>query len=295
MSMAPKERFEFYTNIFNEYVECLIPGYDCHQKELYESMYYSLSAGGKRIRPMLCIEFCRVCGGNINAALPFAAALEMIHTYSLIHDDLPCMDNDDLRRGKPTNHKVYGEAIALLAGDALLTFAIEYALKSADKVDAKTVISALDILVKAAGPNGMVGGQVVDLKSENIRIPIDKLNELHKMKTGALIRASVQIGCTLAGADEAAIKAASEYSEKIGLAFQIKDDILDVEGNSQKLGKTIGKDEQSKKSTYVTHFGLNGAKNKLVQLTNEAKSSLSVIEDNEFLLFLTDFLLNRES
>jgi geranylgeranyl diphosphate synthase type II len=281
--MTPSERFKFYTDVINEYVECLIPGYECHQKELYDSMYYSLSAGGKRIRPMLCIEFCRVCNGDINASLPFAAALEMIHTYSLIHDDLPCMDNDDLRRGKPTNHKVFGEATALLAGDALFTYAVEYALKSADKIDAKKVLNALDVLVKAAGPNGMVGGQIVDLKSEKLKIPIDKLDALHKMKTGALITASVKIGCILAGADENILNAAIDYSQKIGLAFQIKDDILDVEGDVKKLGKNTGGDEQSKKSTYVTHFGLNGAKKKLSELTAEAKKSISSIEDNEFL------------
>ncbi|MBQ1435762.1 MAG: polyprenyl synthetase family protein, partial [Clostridia bacterium] len=251
--MTPENRFDFYSQMLKEYFECVITPKEGYHKELYDSMIYSLTAGGKRIRPMLCLEFCRTLGGDVNAAIPFAAALEMIHTYSLIHDDLPCMDDDDLRRGKPTNHKVFGEAMALLAGDALLTKAFEYATKAADKVSADRVVKAIAVLAEAAGSDGMVGGQVIDLKSEGLKIPIEKLDTLHKMKTGAMIKASVQIGCIIAGESEGKIyDAATEYSAHIGLGFQIKDDILDVEGSTEKLGKAVGRDEKSNKSTYVT-------------------------------------------
>lgn len=293
--MTPKERFDFYSQLLNEYFECVVPVRECYYTELYDSMIYSLTAGGKRIRPMLCLEFCRALGGDMNAAMPFAAALELIHTYSLIHDDLPCMDDDDLRRGKPTNHKVYGEATALLAGDALLTLAFEYATRAEQKVPAERVVRAIKTLAHAAGSDGMVGGQVIDLKSEGLKIPIEKLNELHKLKTGAMICASVQIGCILAGVHEGKVfDAATNYASNIGLAFQIKDDILDVEGNTEKLGKSVGRDEKSNKSTYVTFYGLGGAKKKLNEATNEAKKSLEDIPDNEFLHYLTDFLLNRD-
>jgi len=293
--MTPQERFNFYSEFLKEYFECVVPGRECNYTELFDSMIYSLTAGGKRIRPMLCIEFCRALGGDINAAMPFAAALELIHTYSLIHDDLPCMDNDDLRRGKPTNHKVYGEANALLAGDALLTFAFEYATKAEGKIPADRIVRAIKVLSKAAGFDGMVGGQVMDLKYEGLKIPIEKLNELHRLKTGALICAAVQIGCIVAGVTEGELfDNATTYALNIGVGFQIKDDILDVEGDTEKLGKSVGRDAKSNKSTYVTFYGIGGAKKKLNEATAEAKKSLESIPNNEFLNYLTDFLLNRD-
>ncbi|MBQ3378856.1 MAG: polyprenyl synthetase family protein [Clostridia bacterium] len=293
--MTPENRFDFYSQMLKEYFDCVIAPIEGYHKEINDAMIYSLTAGGKRIRPMLCIEFCRVMGGDINAAMPFAAALEMLHTASLIHDDLPCMDDDDLRRGRPTNHKVFGEAMALLAGDALILKAFEYATKSSDKIPADRVVKAIKVFAEAAGSEGMTGGQVIDLKSEGLKIPIEKLDKLHKMKTGAMIRASVQMGCIAAGVCEGKLyDAATEYSGHIGLGFQIKDDILDVEGSTEKLGKAVGRDEKSNKSTYVTFYGVNGAKKKLTEVTNKAKDCLKEIPDNEFLQYLTDFLLNRD-
>ncbi|MBQ1435623.1 MAG: polyprenyl synthetase family protein [Clostridia bacterium] len=293
--MTPENRFEFYTQMLTEYFDCVITPIEGFHKEINDAMIYSLTAGGKRIRPMLCLEFCRALGGDVGAAMPFAAALEMIHTSSLIHDDLPCMDDDDLRRGKPTNHKVFGEAMAVLAGDALILKAFEYMTRSAEKIPAEHVVKAVRVLAEAVGSEGMVGGQVIDLKSEGIKIPIEKLDKLHKMKTGAMIKASVQLGCIAAGVTEGPLyDAATEYSGHIGLGFQIKDDILDVEGNTEKLGKAVGRDEKSNKSTYVTFYGVNGAKKKLVEITNKAKECLKDIPDNDFLQYLTDFLLNRD-
>ena len=198
-------------------------------KTLVDSMRYSLTAGGKRVRPMLAIEFSKLCGGNEEAVMPFACALEMIHTYSLIHDDLPCMDNDDLRRGKPTNHKVFGEAAALLGGSGLLTLAFETVLsEKAVKLNGyEKCVKAGRLLAECAGVNGMLGGQIIDLESENKQVPVEHLRVMDDKKTGALIKAACILGCISAGADEEKIKAAEIYAENIGIAFQIVDDILE--------------------------------------------------------------------
>lgn len=220
---------------------------------LHEAVRYSLFAGGKRLRPALVLGAAEIISGDDAPALPPACAIEMIHTYSLIHDDLPAMDNDDFRRGKPTSHKVYGEAIAILAGDALLTMAFDVAAQSGHP-------RVVQELAQAAGAAGMVGGQVMDLQSENQRLTLEQLRRLHEMKTGALIRVAVRCGAMVAGADAAQLDALTRYGEHIGLAFQIADDILDVVGDQQRLGKAVGADAAHNKSTYPALLGLDRAR-----------------------------------
>ncbi len=228
---------------------------------LRDAIAYSLFAGGKRLRPALALGAADMICGNDHAALPIACALEMIHTYSLIHDDLPSMDNDDLRRGKPTSHKVYGEAIAILAGDALLTLAFDAAADCGD-------VRVIREIANAAGAQGMVGGQAIDLESENLRLGVTALRALHARKTGALIRVAVRAGAMVAGAANAQIDALTRYGEAIGLAFQIADDILDVVGDEHAIGKPVGSDEAKNKSTYPAAVGLDAAR----QLASEAVS-----------------------
>lgn len=261
---------------------------------MLDAMAYSLSNGGKRIRPVLTLEFCRVCGGDYKTAIPFAIALEMIHTYSLIHDDLPCMDNDDMRRGKPSSHKVYGEANALLAGDGLLTLAFETAL-SADFDAEKKSKAALE-LAKAAGVSGMIGGQVMDLANEQKTASLDEIILTEKLKTGALIKVAAAMGCIAAGATEEQINAAQTYCENIGLAFQIVDDILDVTGDETMLGKPIGSDSGNGKSTFVSLLGLEKSAGYARELTASAKSALNIFGDEgEFLSELADKLSERKN
>ena len=237
------------------------------------AMGYSLTAGGKRIRPALTLAFCRACGGDWEKALPLACALEMLHTYSLIHDDLPCMDNDDMRRGKPSCHKAFGEDTALLAGDGLLTAAFQTIL-SAD-LPAETIRQAGLALARAAGPAGMIGGQVMDLANEGRAVDAARLRETDMLKTGALIRAAAAMGCIAAGAPEELRKAADRYAADIGLAFQIVDDILDTVGDPATLGKAVGSDAANDKSTYVTLLGLEGAKAEAERLRASAVDALS--------------------
>ncbi len=261
---------------------------------MLDAMEYSLSNGGKRIRPMLTLEFCRVCGGDHEAAIPFAIGVEMIHTYSLIHDDLPCMDNDDMRRGKPSSHKVYGEANALLAGDGLLTLAFETVL-SADISADKKAKAALE-LAKAAGVSGMIGGQVMDLANEEKTVSLDAIKATDRLKTGEMIRVAAVMGCIAAGADEKKIKAAEKYCENIGLAFQIVDDILDVTGDEAILGKPIGSDSENGKSTYVSLMGLEESARYANELTAQAKAALDIFgSEGEFLSKLADKLCERKN
>lgn len=223
-----------------------------------EAMRYSLEGGGKRIRPCLVLEFCRVCVGDPTAALPFAAAVEMVHTYSLIHDDLPCMDDDDLRRGKPSCHIRYGEANALLAGDGLLTLAFETLTRA--PLPAERIAEACAVLAEAAGHRGMIGGQTMDLENEGRAVSLETLRQTDALKTVELIRAACLLGCIAAGAAPQQRKAAEEYARGLGMAFQIVDDILDVTGDTATLGKPAGSDETQHKSTYVTLCGLDGAR-----------------------------------
>ena len=261
---------------------------------MLDAMAYSLNNGGKRIRPVLTLEFCRLCGGDYESAIPFALGVEMIHTYSLIHDDLPCMDNDDMRRGKPSSHKVYGEANALLAGDGLLTLAFETVLSAELSAD-KKVKAALE-LAKAAGVSGMIGGQVMDLANEGKDVSLDAIRATDRLKTGEMIRVAAVMGCIAAGADEVKIKAADEYCANIGLAFQIVDDILDVTSDDATLGKPVGSDSENEKSTYVSHLGIEESIRYARELTANAKAAIEIFGgEGEFLSELADKLSERKS
>ena len=259
-----------------------------------QAMKYSLLSGGKRIRPILLLEFYALCGGKGGNALNFAAALEMIHTYSLIHDDLPCMDNDDMRRGRPSCHKAFGEDTALLAGDALLTLAFKTAAET-DGIPADRVLKAIAVLAENAGISGMVGGQVEDLAFEKSGATIDELRGMYLKKTSCLLSAGAVCGSILAGADDEELKYAAEYAEKLGLAFQIIDDILDCTSDEKTLGKPIGSDEKNGKTTYVTLLGIDGAKAEAERLSYEALTALCKIKgDNAALRELTADLLDRK-
>lgn len=265
-------------------------------KTLLESERYSLFAGGKRIRPFLTLEFCKLFGGEERAALPFAAAVEMIHTYSLIHDDLPCMDNDDLRRGKPTNHKVFGYSTALLAGDGLLTHAFGVAADN-PYVDSAKALAAVKALSDAAGEFGMIGGQIIDLYGEKEKLSEEKLVKLHTLKTGALIKVCATMGCLAAGCEENSpeMAAALEYAAKIGLAFQIIDDIMDVTVSEEVLGKSAGSDAENGKTTFMTYYSVEDAKAYAAKLTAEAISAISDYAGSEVLTDLAAYLLDREN
>ena len=264
-------------------------------ESLREAMRYSLLAGGKRLRPILCLASCELAGGDAELALPTATALEMIHTMSLIHDDLPAMDNDDLRRGRPTNHKVYGDATAILAGDALLTRAFEMVALRSPGVPAERLLKVIGELSLAAGAPGLVGGQIVDLASEGVEVDLDTLEYIHLHKTGALLQASVLSGALIAGADEALLKALRTYSRAIGLAFQIIDDILDVTASSEVLGKTAGKDLTADKTTYPKLLGLEESKARAEALVQEACSVLKPwSEKAQPLLALAGYITSRD-
>lgn len=259
------------------------------QKVLFEAMRYSLLAGGKRLRPVFVFDFCRMCGGDWRAAAPFAAAIEMVHTYSLIHDDLPCMDNDDYRRGRLTNHKVYGEANAVLAGDALLTAAFSYLAKA--PFDALTRIRAVAVLSECAGEIGMVGGQVLDMMSEQRQCTAQEVIDIQSRKTGALIKAACQLGVLAGQGSDAQMEAASRFAENLGLAFQIRDDMLDVIGNAEELGKAVGAD--TVKNTFVQLYGLETCDEMVHTHTEAAKNALHVFDNHVFALALADSLVGR--
>ena len=268
---------------------------DLPQKRLFDAMRYSLLAGGKRIRPVLTLEFCRICGGDWRSALPFACALEMIHTYSLIHDDLPCMDNDDLRRGKPSCHKAFGEATAMLAGDVLLTEAFEVIANVA--APAIVNVRAAKALGAGAGSRGMVYGQELDLKYEALAATEEQLRLIHRNKTGALINAAVQMGAAAAQANETQCKELEAYAFGIGLVFQIVDDVLDVTGSQEQLGKPIGSDSENGKTTFVTLYGTDGAMELAQKLNDRTCASLRAEfgEKSAFLEQLAKELLVRRS
>lgn len=268
---------------------------DADLQILLDAERYSLFAGGKRIRPMLTIEFCRLFGGDEAAALPFACAVEMIHTYSLIHDDLPCMDDDELRRGKPCNHKVFGDAMALLAGDALLTGAFEAA---ATNTEAGPEISAMAVayLAGCVGRYGMVGGQVMDIEGEGKEIGLEAMIKLHSLKTGALIGASCVLGALAAGVrfDDACMADVVTYSENIGLVFQIIDDILDATATEEQLGKSVGGDGKHKKNTFLNFYTVDEARFYAEQLTREAVTALKKYPESDALISLANWLLVRD-
>ena len=287
--MMFKDVMAEYQKTVEDYLKTLFTD-DAPQKQLFDAMRYSLLAGGKRIRPILTLEFCRVCGGDMEKAMPFAAAIEMVHTYSLIHDDLPCMDNDDYRRGRLTNHKVFGEANAVLAGDALLTAAFGSLAKA--ELPADRICKAVALLSKRAGECGMVGGQVLDLAGEQLVLTEEEIYNVHRLKTGALISAACQLGVIAAGGSPAQQQAAADYAASLGLAFQIEDDILDVVGDAAKLGKATGMDQN--KNTFVRLHGVEACRARITEETQRAVAALAPFGQAEFLTELAQRLTSRD-
>lgn len=295
--MEFKQTLKQRVNQVESLLEQYMPSEEGYQKKIMEAINYSLSAGGKRLRPILTIEACKIVNGNIEDVIPFAMAIEMIHTYSLIHDDLPALDNDDLRRGKKTNHIVYGEDIAILAGDALLNYAFEVMLSnSIDKENPNKYLKAINEIAKASGIYGMIGGQVVDIQSENKLISKDKLDYIHNNKTAAIIIGCMRAGAIIGDAAPDELERITKYAKNIGLSFQIMDDILDIVGDESKLGKNVGSDIQNNKSTYPSLLGLDESKNIALKLIQEAKDSIKVIgKETEFLSDLADYIIDREN
>lgn len=265
---------------------------ELRQIVVVDAMRHSLLDAGKRLRAAMVLEFGRLTHASREGAMALACAIEMIHAYSLIHDDLPCMDDDDFRRGKPSCHKAFGEANALLAGDGLLTLAFETAA-DAPLSDTQRV-EAVRTLAKAAGVRGMIGGQVIDLGCEGKPVDLETLNTLYALKTGALLRASARLGCLAGNAGEELLETADRYARACGLAFQITDDILDVAGDAEKLGKPTGSDEENHKTTYVTLLGLSGARERARELIGEAGECVAAIPGNEFLLWVAEMILDRD-
>ncbi len=279
-----------YAKVTEDALRKYMPAGDLPQKKLYEAMNYSVFAGGKRLRPMIMMMTAKMLGKSEESVLPFACAMEMIHTYSLIHDDLPAMDNDDMRRGMPTNHKVYGEATAILAGDALLTRAFEIAAKNSSSAEA---LKAIAVLAAAAGAEGMVGGQEIDIDGNFSGL--DELKNMHSLKTGAIIRASGVIAAILSGASREQLDAIDAYCYNLGVAFQIQDDILDIVGTEEELGKPIGSDSENNKVTYVTLCGIDEAERLQREYIKKAKDSLGIFDNSEELSDLCDILMNRKA
>ena len=283
----------------NNVLEKFLPAEDGQQRIIFEAMNYSVRAGGKRLRPILMEETYHMFGGSSAVIEPFMAAIEMIHTYSLVHDDLPAMDNDEYRRGKKTTHAVYGEAMGILAGDALLNMAYETAAKAFDmEVADARVARAFTVLAKKAGVYGMVGGQVVDVeseKSDDCPVTREKLDFIYRLKTSALIESSMMIGAILAGASPDEISRVEQIAAKLGLAFQIQDDVLDVTSTLEVLGKPVGSDEKNNKATYVTFEGLDKAVSDVERISKEAEEQLDDLEyDDAFLKELFEYLIHRE-
>ena len=291
--------FEEYKEIVNKHLLDFIPVIDNKSISLYDAMKYSLTAGGKRLRPVLLLASCEFAGGDYREALPYAIAIEYIHTYSLIHDDLPAMDNDDLRRGLPTNHKVYGEALAILAGDGLLNTAFEVMNKDMmlyfdEPAQIQKRVKAMYEIAKGAGVRGMVAGQVSDIESEESDISNEMLMYIHLNKTGALIKAAIRAGLSLGHPDEVMTERMDRYAEDLGLSFQIADDILDVVGNAEELGKNVGQDQKDHKNTYTSINGLDKAYETLEELTQGALDAIAEYYDNaEFFSKLIKDLKNR--
>lgn len=293
MDMA--EKLKEYARLTQEGLETYLPEQAGALETIFQAARYSALAGGKRLRPALLMEFYALHGENAEKALPFACALEMVHTYSLIHDDLPCMDNDDLRRGKPTNHKVFGEATALLAGDSLLTRAFETMLcHCPTEIPAENALKAAGILAARAGMEGMIGGQVMDLDFETRRPEKEELSQMVHLKTGCLLMAACEMGCALAGAGEEEMKKARLYGEKLGLAFQIQDDILDVTGSTEKLGKPVGSDAENHKNTFVSYYGLEECRRLVEENTRQTVEAVALLQGSDFLTELARSLQKRD-
>ena len=290
--MKFEKRMEQYVQGIEEYLKTCFDFYDFEpQKRLFDAARYSLLAGGKRLRPVLVYDFCRMCGGDWEKATGFAAAVEMIHTYSLIHDDLPAMDNDDFRRGIPTNHKVYGEAMAILAGDALLTAAFHELVQP--QLDAETNLRAVECLSRCAGELGMVGGQVLDIMSEERECTEQEILNIQSRKTGALIQAACVLGVLAGGGSSEQELAAIDFAQHLGLAFQIRDDMLDVIGSAEKLGKAVGTDQQ--KNTFVRLYGLEACEKLVKEHTDAAVEALDAFSHTGFMEELARSLTAREA
>ncbi len=293
--------FEEYKALLDEHILDFIPDIDQKSITLYDSMKYSLLAGGKRIRPVLLLAACEFCGGKAEEALPYACAIEYIHTYSLIHDDLPCMDDDELRRGQPTNHVIYGDAVATLAGDGLQAAAFEAMQRDMllyfDNFDAlKSRVRAAYEIVKGAGVTGMVAGQIADVEAENKKCSKELLDYIHITKTADMIISAVRAGARLGSCSDQELDNLTVYAENLGLAFQVCDDILDVEGDQELLGKEVGHDEANSKATYPAMYGLDESKKKLRELTDAAKEALAEYYDNaELFVELAEMLATRVS
>lgn len=282
-----------YKSLIDKNIDKYFPDINTEFSKVVEASRYSLLLGGKRIRPIIMLEFAKLFGGNREEVMPFAVALEMIHTYSLIHDDLPCMDNDDMRRGNPSCHIKYGEDIALLAGDTLLTESFNVALKST--ADCEKKLKALSVLSKRAGLFGMIGGQVMDLDFEINKPQEPALRTMYLRKTGALLSAAAEIGAVLSQASDEEVQISANYALNVGLAFQIIDDILDITGNPEILGKPIGSDNENDKTTLVALLGIEKSRELAFELTNEAKGLLGMLRgDKGNLLSITDYLLDRK-
>ena len=289
--MTFEERSREYRSFTEDYLKNIYPEFRAEpQTELFDAMEYSLLAGGKRLRPIFVLDFCRMCGGDWRNAAPFAAAMEMIHTYSLIHDDLPCMDNDDFRRGRPTNHKIYGETMAILAGDALLTDAFMLAA-STQLPDPAQMGFAIQVLAQNAGSLGMVGGQVLDIQSEQRELSEQEVIDIQSRKTGGLINAACVLGVIAGGGDERKIEAAATFAGALGMAFQIRDDMLDVIGTQEEMGKGVGTDET--KNTFVKLYGLEKCEELVHKYTTYAIEALSVFADNSYMIALAKSLTDR--
>ena len=285
-----EKKLREYCDTVNTALDLAIPEKD---EPAVKSMRYSIFAGGKRIRAAMILAFCELFGGDIKKAVPFACAIEMIHTYSLIYDDLPCMDNDTLRRGKPTNHIVFGESTALMAGAALYARAFETVLESPD-LSSSQKLEGIDVLLSASGLKGIISGQMLDIENRP-GLTKDEVMRIHELKTSAMLEASALLGCIAADCSEKEKNIALAYAKNVGLAFQIKDDILDVSGTVEDMGKTLGKDKASMKTTFVDILGLENAQKEVDRLSAEAKESVANIEKNDFLLALADYLANRRT
>ena len=295
--MSVYRKLSEYVSLIENALPSFLPEETCLQGNVVRAMKYSLTSGGKRLRAALIMASAELFGIQPQNVVPFSVAIEMIHAYSLIHDDLPCMDDDYMRRGKPSCHAAFGEATALLAGDALLTLAFEVCTcdEVAERFGAKKTLKAVNALAKAAGWHGMIGGQVIDIESEGIRIPVETLQIMDEKKTGALIAVAVKIGCILGGADSISEDLLCDYALKVGLAFQIVDDILDQVGDEKLIGKPVGSDFEKEKSTYTSFYGVNGAKELAAELSRTAKDSLAKTGmDTSFFSDFADTMLDRK-
>ncbi|AEF94944.1 Polyprenyl synthetase [Desulfotomaculum nigrificans CO-1-SRB] len=293
--MSYQDQLKSYALAVDKALNEYLPAAEVYPSTIHEAMRYSVFAGGKRLRPILTIAAAEAVGGSMEQVMPVACALELIHTYSLVHDDLPAMDNDDFRRGRPTNHKVYGEAMAILVGDALLTQAFEVIAGTAVKVSPDKVNQVTLEIARAAGSLGLIGGQVVDTLSEDQVIDGQVLEYIHRHKTGALFRVAVRAGAILSGASAEELAALTTYAEQMGLAFQIKDDLLDIEGDEAKIGKPVGSDVKNKKATYPALYGLEKAREMAARAAAEAVAALEIFGPKaEFLRSIMHFIINRD-